>query len=110
MPNASLYNSAATCPDELLLFFHHVPYTHKLHSGKTVIQYIYDSHFDGAREAEELTWTWRRLKGFIDAPRYKEVLEHLANQVESAKEWRDQINSYFYRKSGIPDALNRTIY
>ena len=45
---ASVYESLATCPDDLLLFLHHVPYTYKLHSGKTVIQYIYDSHYEGA--------------------------------------------------------------
>ena len=39
---AKIYESAATTPDDLLLFFHHVPYTYKLHDGKTVIQYIYD--------------------------------------------------------------------
>src|SRR5690606_20931534 len=38
--HAARYESLDTCPDELLLFFHHVPYTHVLHSGKTVIQHI----------------------------------------------------------------------
>ena len=45
---AKVYESLETCPDDLLLFLHHVPYTYKLHSGKTVIQYIYDSHYEGA--------------------------------------------------------------
>ena len=42
------YESLGACPDDLLLFMHHVPYTHVLHDGTTVIQYIYDSHYDGA--------------------------------------------------------------
>jgi alpha-glucuronidase len=42
---AKVYENVATTPDDLLLFFHHVPYSHKLHSGSTVIQYIYDSHY-----------------------------------------------------------------
>ena len=50
-PKSRDYESLATTPDNLLLFFHHVPYTYKLHSGKTVIQYIYDSHYQGAAEA-----------------------------------------------------------
>src|SRR5205085_3235486 len=45
---ARVYESLKTCPDDLLLFLHHVPYTHKLHSGKTVIQYLYDAHYEGA--------------------------------------------------------------
>ena len=47
----SLYESEKTTPDDLLLFFHHVPYTYVLHSGKTVIQHIYDSHYDGEEQA-----------------------------------------------------------
>ena len=49
---ARFTNRWQTCPDELLLFLHHVPYTYKLHSGKTVIQYIYDSHYEGAEAVE----------------------------------------------------------
>jgi alpha-glucuronidase len=44
---AKMYESLDTTPDDLLLFFHHVPYTYKLHSGETVIQYVYDSHYKG---------------------------------------------------------------
>ena len=51
---AKMYESSATTPDDLLLFFHHVPYTYKLHSGETVIQYFYDSHYQGADEAARL--------------------------------------------------------
>ena len=50
---ARMYESLATAPDELLLFFHHVPYTYLLHSGKTVIQHIYDSHYQGAQAAAD---------------------------------------------------------
>src|SRR5580698_6128410 len=45
---AALFESLATTPDELMLFFHHVPYTYVLHSGKTVIQHIYHTHYEGA--------------------------------------------------------------
>ena len=45
---AKLYESLEACPDDLLLFLHHVPYTYKLHSGKTVVQHLYDSHYESA--------------------------------------------------------------
>ena len=51
---AAMYESVDTTPDELLLFMHHVPYTHVLKSGKTVIQHIYDDHYQGADEAAAL--------------------------------------------------------
>ena len=59
---ASMYESLTTCPDQLLLFMHHVPYTYKLHSGKTVIQHIYDSHYEGAASAAKFVTDWQRLE------------------------------------------------
>lgn len=109
-PYAGLYESVDTCPDELLLFFHHVPYTHVLQSGKTVIQHIYDTHFEGAQQAEQLVQAWQSLEGRIDDGRYSQVLLRLREQAQHAKEWRDIINTYFYRKTGIADANNRVIY
>ncbi|WP_408632870.1 alpha-glucuronidase [Myceligenerans pegani] len=118
-PWASVYESLETCPDELLLFFHHVPYTHVLRSGKTVIQHIYDTHFEGVERVEEFVAAWERVLGSLsgdamsddDAARLAgRVSERLAEQRRSAIEWRDQINTYFYRKSGIPDEQGRTIF
>lgn len=109
-PQAERFESLESCPDELLLFFHHVPYTHRLTSGETVIQHIYNTHFAGAEQAEELVRRWTRLKGRIDEGRFESVLARLKEQAQHAKEWRDVINTYFYRKSGIPDAHGRTIY
>ncbi|WP_420489931.1 alpha-glucuronidase family glycosyl hydrolase [Neobacillus vireti] len=108
--NAEMYEAIETCPDELLLFFHHVPYTHKLKSGITVIQHIYNTHFDGVLEAEELKQRWETLEGQIDSERYEDILNRLEEQAVHSKEWRDIINTYFYRKSGIADEQNRKIY
>ncbi|MCT8137113.1 alpha-glucuronidase [Anaerobacillus sp. CMMVII] len=108
--NASLYESLETCPDELLLFFHHVPYTHELKSGITVIQHIYNTHFEGVEQAEELKNRWLALEGKIDDARFKHVLARQEEQAEHSQEWRDIINTYFYRKSGIADEKNRKIY
>ena len=108
--NAARYETAAACPDELLLFFHHVPYTHALHSGKTVIQHIYDSHFEGAEAAAAQVETWRALRARIDPKRFTSVLARLEEQAAHAREWRDVVNAYFWRKSGIPDARGRPLY
>jgi len=107
---AACFDNIESCPDELLLFFHHVPYTHVLKSGKTVIQHIYDTHFEGAEQADTLVDTWRGLQGRIDSDRYTSVLDRLQEQSEHAKEWRDIVNTYFLRKSGIADEQGRTIY
>jgi alpha-glucuronidase len=104
------YESLSTCPDELLLFFHHVPYRHVLKSGKTVIQHIYDSHFDGAEAAARMAETWRGLHGLVDEPRWAAVMARLEEQRAHAAEWRDVINAYFHRKSGIDDERGRVVY
>lgn len=109
-PNREMYESLEDCPDELLLFFHHVPYGHVLHSGKTVIQHIYDTHFSGAEAADGLRDIWSSLQGRVDAARHKAAADRFAEQAEHAKHWRDVINTYFYRKSGVPDEQRRTIY
>ena len=109
-PNASMYDNAETCPEELLLFFHHVLYTYRLKTGKTVIQHIYDSHFEGLEEVEGMIESWKRLEGKVDDKVFSAVIQRFDRQLDNAREWRDQVNTYFYRKSGIPDQKGRKIY
>jgi alpha-glucuronidase len=104
---AKLYDSVASCPDDLLLFFHHVPWTYKLHSGKTVIQYVYDSHYNGAEEAAQLVTEWQSLKSKIDPALYSDELARLQYQAGHAIVWRDAIVQYFFKESGIADAKGR---
>ena len=104
---ARLYESLETCPDSLLLFFHHVPYAHRLHSGKTVIQYIYDSHYEGAAQAAHLVNQWDTLKARIDPPIFQDVRRRLVYQAGHAIVWRDAVVQYFLRLSGIPDEQGR---
>ena len=109
-PWREVYESVDTCPDELLLFFHHVPYDHVLRSGTTVVQHIYDSRAAGALRVEQLVRTWQAVHGRVDEAVHARVTERLAEQLRSAGEWRDQVRSYFFRKSGVPDASQRPIY
>ena len=109
-PWRDVYESLDTCPDELLLFFHHVPYGHVLHDGTTVVQHVYDTHFAGVERVEEYVRTWEGLRGAVDDAVFERVTERLAEQLRSAREWRDQVCAYFLRASGVPDAHGRTIY
>ncbi len=104
---AQMYESTATTPDELILFFHHVPYTYVLHSGKTVIQEIYDLHYAGAKKVDEFISQWKLLRGRIDDERFNSVLAHLEYQSGHAIVWRDAVCNYFLRLSGIPDSKGR---
>lgn len=104
------YEDLATCPDELLLFFHHVPYTHRLRSGRTVVQHVYDTHLAGVERVEELVRQWAALEGRVEAGVFVRVQERLAEQRRSAQEWCDQVCTYFLRHSGIPDEHGRLIH
>lgn len=104
---AKMWESAATCPDELLLFFHHVPYTHRLHSGKTVIQHIYDTHYEGAEAVSGYLRSWGTLRGLIDDDRFQAVRKQLEYQAGQAEVWRDAVVSWYLRASGIADSKGR---
>jgi alpha-glucuronidase len=104
---AQKFESLEECPDELLLFMHHVPYTHVLHSGKTVIQSLYDSHYDGAETAAGFVSRWESLRGLVDEQRFGEVLKQLNYQAGEADVWRDAVSNWFLRESGIEDAKGR---
>jgi len=102
-----LYESLANCPDDLLLFFHHVPYTYVLHSGKAVVQHFYDSHYDGAERARDFITQWKAIEGHVDDERFRDILSRFEFQAGEAVKWRDTICVWIYRLSGIPDQKDR---
>jgi alpha-glucuronidase len=106
-PVAARFESLATCPEELLLFMHHLPYTYRLRSGRTLIQHIYDRHDQAAAEAADFVRRWRALAGRIDDARFAEVLRRLEYQAGHAEEWRDVVDRFFFARSGIADEQGR---
>ena len=104
---AAKYESLKTCPDNLLLFLHHVPYDYKLHSGETVVQHTYDTHYVGAATAASYVPAWQALHGLVDEQRYTQVLALFTYQAGHAIVWRDAVNDWFHRISGIEDAQGR---
>jgi alpha-glucuronidase len=104
---AHMYESLQDCPDQLILFMHHLPYAYVLRSGKTIIQHIYDSHYEAAETVQQFPARWIALKGSIDQDRFASVLKRLEYQAGHAIVWRDAICSWFLHESGIPDALGR---
>lgn len=109
-PLRSMYEEVETTPEELLLFFHYTRYDYILSTGKTLIQHIYDSHFEGVAEVEKMISIWNELYGTVDDVVFERVKERMDRQLRNAVEWRDRVNTYFYRMSGVCDKLGRTIY
>jgi alpha-glucuronidase len=109
-PWRTIFDDPSTCPEDLLLFFHHLRYDFELNDGTTLIQRMYDRHFEGAALAEDFLARWRSLVGRVDAVRFRAVEEKLTAQALHAQEWRDVVNAYLYRKSGKKDEKGRRIY
>lgn len=107
---ARMYEDIDTTPDDLLLWFHHVNYTHRLHSGKTVIQHFYDAHYSGAETAQSFVDMWETLWDKVDAERYHEVLTRLIYQAGHSIVWRDAIVNFYHNLSGILDVAGRVGY
>ncbi|CZS99031.1 probable alpha-glucuronidase precursor [Rhynchosporium graminicola] len=104
---AAMYEHIETTPDELLLWFHHLPYSHRLKSGKTVIQHFYDEHYDGSATAQTFPTQWESLRGLVDDHRHKQLELNFKYQAGHSLVWRDAINGFYFEKCGIPDELGR---
>jgi len=72
-----------------------------------VIQHIYDSHYEGSEAVYGWVRDWKRLRGRLDDRRYDEILSQLQYQAAHTEVWRDAVNDWFHRESGIEDAKNR---
>ncbi|MGY0064181.1 alpha-glucuronidase family glycosyl hydrolase [Streptomyces sp. LZ34] len=97
------YESLDNCPEELLLFLHHVPYTHRLDNGKTVIQHIYDTHFSGAARVADMRTDWEELRRRVDHRRFTDVRRQFGEQITKAAQWRDTLVAYWFELSRIRD-------
>lgn len=93
---ARLYDNIETCPENLLLWFHHVPWDYQMKDGSTLWQSLQAEYNEGVLMTEAMQITWRyRLRNFIDEQRWREVDERLEHQVQNAREWRDVCLDYF---------------
>lgn len=108
--NAALFSDTSACPENLLLFFHRLRYDFKMRNGRTLLQNIYDTHFEGYDEARKMRDLWLSLEGRVCQTVFEIVKERLERQLENARQWRDVINTSFYRRTGIDDAQGRKIY
>ena len=93
---AKLYDNIETCPENLLLWFHHVPWDYKMKDGSTLWESMQAEYHEGVVLVEAMQVMWRyKMRHFIDEQRWREVDERLQHQVENAREWRDVCLKYF---------------
>ncbi|MGH8298422.1 MAG: alpha-glucuronidase family glycosyl hydrolase [Steroidobacteraceae bacterium] len=91
-----------TCPEDLLLWFHHLPWNYRLRSGHTLWDSLvrhYDRGVEWVRQARD---TWRGLSSYVDPQRYRLTADFLAIQQKDAEWWRDASIAYFQSISHLP--------
>ena len=94
-PYCSIYDDINTCPERYLLWFHRVPWTYRMKSGRTVYEEMTYRYTRGVKEVEDFVDIWNRVKPEIDDQRWKEVDDRLQHQLENAKEWQKSCLGYF---------------
>ena len=96
------FEDLATCPEAFLLWFHHVPWEYKLHSGKTLWETLCDKYYSGVDSVRWMQRSWDGMKNYIDAERFNEVKQLLAIQEQEAVWWRNACLLYFQTFSHKP--------
>jgi alpha-glucuronidase len=104
---ADKFTSLATCPEEFLLWFHHLPWDYKMKSGKTLWNELCHHYYQGVDSVQSMQNTWTSLKGKIDDERFNQVEMLLSQQYEEATIWRNACVLYFqtFSKRPIPADL-----
>lgn len=101
-PLASIYNDINTCPEELLLWFHHVPWDHRMSSGRTLWDELCHRYDRGIKTVRNYQKIWDEAKPYIDSRRWEAVRAKLEIQESDARWWRDACVQYFGEFSGMP--------
>ncbi len=107
-----LYNNISTCPENLLTWFHHVPWDFKMKSGRTFWDELCHKYDDGVREARHFLAVWDAMQPYVDAQRFNEVQRKLRIQARDSEWWRDACLLYFqtFSKRPIPQDMEHPVH
>jgi len=97
-----LYNDINTCPENLLAWFHHVPWDRRMKSGRTFWEELCHKYDEGVRDTRRFLAVWDAMQPFVDRQRFDEVQRKLRIQTRDAEWWRDACLLYFQTFSHRP--------
>ena len=101
-PLREFYNDLATCPDDMLLFFHRLPWDYKMRSGRTLWEEMCYIYTDGLEDVRRFQKIWDKLESKVDSERFKAVQYKLREQLRDAIWWRDGVLLYFQSINELP--------
>ena len=99
---AQYYGDLKTCPEEYLLWFHHLPWDYKMKNGKILWDNLGIKYQEGVNEVKNMITTWESAKPYVDAERHQEVAQLLNIQLKEAIWWKDACMTYFQTFSNLP--------
>lgn len=107
-----LYNDIATCPENLICWFHHVPWDHRMKSGRTFWDELCHKYDDGVRQARHFLALWDSMQPYVDPRRFSEVQRKLRLQVRDAEWWRDACLLYFqtFSRRPVPQDVEHPVH
>ncbi len=108
-PLCALYDGAESCPENLLLWFHHVAWQHKMRSGRTLWEELCYKYNEGVQSVRDFQRIWDEMEPYVDMERFQDVQKRLRTQSRDAVWWRDACLLYFqqYARRPIPYELER---
>lgn len=107
-----LYNDINTCPENLLTWFHHVPWDHRMKSGRTFWEELCHKYDDGVREARHFLVVWDAMQSYVDSQRFDEIQRKLRIQARDSEWWRDACLLYFqtFAHRPIPQDMEHPVH
>lgn len=99
---AKIFGHIETCPEQYLLWFHHLSWSHRMPSGNILWDELSLRYQRGVEQTRDIAMTWNSLEGKIDETRFRHVQQLLMIQTKEAAWWRDACLSYFQSFSGMP--------
>ncbi|KAF1716384.1 alpha-glucuronidase [Pseudoxanthomonas yeongjuensis] len=101
-PLAEQFGDVERVPEQFLLWFHHVPWDHRMRSGRPLWDELVHRYTHGVDEVKKMRATWDGLSAYVDAGRHAQVSAFLAIQQDEAQWWRDASIAYWQSLNGLP--------
>ena len=111
-PLASKFNNLKTCPENLLLWFHHLPWDYEMKNGNSLWDALCRHYQRGVNQVREFQRIWDKAGLFVDSTKFTEVQAKMREECANAILWKDACQLYFqqYSKRPIPYDLERPIH
>lgn len=106
---AGIFSSLKTCPEEYLLWFHHIDWNFKMKSGNTLWEELCFKYYQGTGDVADMLFSWDKVKDYIDEERFNHVKMLINIQLKEAIWWRNACISYFqtFSKKPLPAGFEK---